>query len=131
MGSLDSMRSLRRKELQDLGNALHADTKVFLLKNAMEENYDWTDFVNRYFDNNEMAQREGSCDKIKYTYLTAQENNVILNLARLEHIRWNASHEMLGYVKAHDGMYQCDERTREHNCLRQWQDLDDESREVT
>lgn len=130
-GSLDSMRSLRRKELQDLGNALHADTKVFLLKNAMEENYDWTDFVNRYFDNNEMAQREGSCDKIKYTYLTAQENNVILNLARLEHIRWNASHEMLGYVKAHDGLYQCDERTREHNCLRPWQDLDDESREVT
>jgi hypothetical protein len=40
-GSLDNMRSLRRKELQDLGNALHAETKVFLLKNAMEKDYDW------------------------------------------------------------------------------------------
>ena len=130
-GSLDSMRSLRRKELQDLGNALHADTKVFLLKNSMVEDYDWFDFINRYFDNKEMAQREGSYDKIKYTYLSTQENNVILNLARLEHLRWNASHEMLGYVKAHDGLHGCDERTREHNCLRPWQELDEEGREVT
>ena len=125
------MRSLRRKELQDLGNALHAETKVFLLKNAMEENYDWADFINRYFNNSDIVQREGAYEKIKYTYLTTQENNVILNLARLEHLRWNASHEMLGYVKAHDGLHGCDERTREHNCLRPWQELDEEGREVT
>lgn len=130
-GSLDNMRSLRRKEQQDLGNALHAETKVFLLKNAMEKDNDWSDFINRYFDNKEMAQREGKYDNIKYTYLTTQENNVILNLARLEHLRWNASHEMLGYVKAHDGLHGCDERTREHNCLRPWQELDEEGREVT
>lgn len=130
-GSLDSMRSLRRKELQDLGNALHAETKVFLLKNAMEKDYDWSDFINRYFDNKKMAQREGKYDNIKYTYLTTQENNVILNLARLEHLRWNASHEMLGYIKAYDGLHGCDERTREHNCLRPWQELDEEGREVT
>ena len=130
-GSLDSMRSLRRKELQDLGNALHAETKVFLLKNAMEEDYDWADFINRYFNNSDMVRREGAYDKIKYTYLTTQENNVILNLARLEHLRWNASHEMLGYVKTHDGLHGCNERTREHNCLRPWQELDEEGHEVT
>lgn len=130
-GSLDSMRSLRRKELQDLGNALHAGTKVFLLKNAMEEDYDWADFINRYFNNSDMVRREGAYDKIKYTYLTTQENNVILNLARLEHLRWNASHEMLGYVKTHDGLHGCNERTREHNCLRPWQELDEEGHEVT
>ncbi len=130
-GSLDSMRSLRRKELQDLGNALHAETKVFLLKNAMEEDYDWADFINRYFNNSDMVRREGAYDKIKYTYLTTQENNVILNLAMLEHLRWNASHEMLGYVKTHDGLHGCNERTREHNCLRPWQELDEEGHEVT
>lgn len=130
-GSLDSLRSLRRKELQDLGNALHAETKVFLLKNAMEEDYDWADFINRYFNNSDMVRREGAYDKIKYTYLTTQENNVILNLARLEHLRWNASHEMLGYVKTHDGLHGCNERTREHNCLRPWQELDEEGHEVT
>ncbi len=130
-GSLDDIRSLRRKELQDLCNALHADTKVYLLKNAMEEDFDWSEFINRYFNNENIAQREGGYDKIRYTYLTGSENKVILNLARLEHLRWTASHEMLGYIKAHDGLHTCDERTREHNCLRPWQELDDESRVVT
>ena len=129
-GSLDNIRSLRRKELQDLGNALHADTKVYLLKNAMADDFDWSDFINRYFNKEELVQREGGYDKIKYTYLTTQENNVILNLARLEHLRWIASHEILGYTKAHDSLHGCDERTREHNCLRPWQELDNESREV-
>ena len=130
-GSLDDIRSLRRKELQDLCNALHADTKVYLLKNSMADDFDWSDFVNRYFNKENIAQREGGYDKIRYTYLTSSENKVVLNLARLEHLRWTASHEMLGYVKAHDGLHTCDERTREHNCLRPWQELDDESREVT
>jgi len=127
-GTLDDMRSLRRKEMQDLGNALHADTKVYLLKKALGADSDWNDFLNRYFDSDDMPICDGAYDKINYSLLNKKENQVILNLARLEHMRWNASHEMLGYVKAHGGLHSCDERTREHNCLRPWHDLDDESR---
>jgi len=78
-----------------------------------------------------MPQSEGSYDKIKYPLLTAFENSAILNLARLEHIRWIASHEMLGYTKANKELHSCDERTRQHNCLRPWQELDEEGRMVT
>ena len=134
-GSIDNMRSLRRKELQDLGNALHADTKIYLLKEAirmtMGGDYDWNDFISRYFDDKNMPQCEGSYDKIKYPLLSREENNIILNLARLEHMRWNASHEMLGYTGPHPStkdLHSCDERTREHNCLRPWQELDEESK---
>ena len=134
-GTIDSMRSLRRKELQDLSNALHADTKIYLLKEAvrmtMGADYDWSDFFNRYFDEEDMPQCEGSFDKIKYPLLSKFENNIILNLARLEHMRWNASHEMLGYTGPHittKDLHSCDERTREHNCLRPWQELDAESK---
>lgn len=127
-GTLDNMRSLRRKELQDLGNALHADTKIHLLKQAMGNDFDWRGFLNRYFDEDNMPKCEGSYDKIRYPLLTKKENCAILNLARLEHMRWNASHEMLGYVKALPGLHSCDERTRQHNCLRPWHELDDESR---
>ena len=130
-GALDNMRSLRRKEMQDLGNALHADTKVYLLKKALGADSDWNDFLNRYFDSDDMPICDGAYDKINYSLLNKKENQVILNLARLEHMRWNASHEMLGYVKAHDGLHSCDERTREHNCLRPWQELDEEGRTVT
>lgn len=128
VGSLNSIRKLRRQELQDLGNALHADTKIYLLKKAMGKEYDWNDFMRRYFDEDNMPICEGSYDKIRYPLLTNRENEVILNLARLEHIRWNASHEMLGYTKANAGLHSCDERKREHNCLRPWQELDYESR---
>lgn len=131
-GSLDSLRSLRRKELQDLSNALHADTKIYLLKEAMTkikvDECDWDGFLRRYFDGDNKPICEGEYDKINYTLLNDDENRIILNLARLEHMRWNASHEMLGYVKARKGLHSCDERTREHNCLRPWQELDDESR---
>ena len=134
-GTLDSMRSLRRKELQDLSNALHAYTKIYLLKKAMclimGANYDWNDFIKRYFDEEDRPLREGSYDNIKYPLLTKKENEIILNLARLEHIRWNASHEMLGYTGPHattKDLHTCDERTREHNCLRPWHELDKESK---
>lgn len=126
--SLDSLRSLRRKEHQDLANALHADTKIDLLLRSMPKDLNWEDFFRRYFNDENKALYEGEYDKIKYTFLNDYENKAILNLARLEHLRWNASHEMLGYTKACVGLHSCDERTRQHNCLRPWQELDDESR---
>ena len=132
--SLSDMRSLRRKESQDLANALHIKTKIFLLQKAFGEGLDWKEFVEEYFDEKGKPIRKGSYANIKYT-LSEQENygilnTVILNLARLEHLRWNASHEMLGYTKADKGIHSCDERTKRHNCLRPWEELDKEGRDV-
>ena len=130
--SLDNIRSLRRKESQDLANALHAGTKLYLLKKSFDEDYDWNDFLDRYFEiDGETPNCEGSRDTISYNELNEKENKAILNLARLEHLRWNASHEMLGYVKAEKGLHKCDERLRQHNCLRPWNELDKESEEAS
>lgn len=128
--SLNDMRSLRRKESQDLSNSLHKETKIYLLINALGSNADWQDFVKRYFKDDAKPNRNGSYDKIVYPNLTEKENQAILNLARLEHLRWNASHEMLGYTKG-DDMHGCDERARKHNCLRPWEELDKEGKTVT
>lgn len=129
--SLNDIRSLRRKESQDLSNALHVDTKMYLLLHSMPFGYNWEDFYERYFNKENKPQCEGSYDQIKYPYLTTQENQMILNLARLEHLRWNASHELLGYTKATGNLHGCDERPRQHNCLRPWQELDAEGQTVT
>ena len=130
--SLDDIRSLRRKESQDIANALHAGTKLYLLREAFDEDYDWQDFLERYFETDgETPNSEGSHDSISYRELNERENLAVLNLARLEHLRWNASHEMLGYVKAGKDLHECDERQRRHNCLRPWNELDKESRDVT
>lgn len=128
--SLNDMRSLRRKESQDLSNSLHKETKMYLLRNALSSNANWQDFIKRYFKDDGKPDRSGSYDKIVYRNLTEKENQAILNLARLEHLRWNASHEMLGYTKG-DNMHGCDERARKHNCLRPWEELDKEGKTVT
>ncbi|MCR4921229.1 MAG: hypothetical protein K5945_05915 [Bacteroidaceae bacterium] len=130
--SLDNIRSLRRKEIQDMANALHAGTKLQLLRMAFGADYDWAGFLGRYFEADGKTPRcEGKYNGIVYPRLTPRERDAVLNLARLEHLRWNASHELLGYVKAAADAHRCDERQRTHNCLRPWQELEAESIAVT
>lgn len=129
--SLNDMRSLRRKESQDLANALHLNTKMYLLTKSLGTDYNDTTFLKNYFGENGKPKCEGGYDKIRYPYLSVKENQAILNLARLEHLRWNASHEMLGYTKADTDVHGCNERTRQHNCLRPWEELDDEGKTVS
>lgn len=123
---IDNLRKLRRQESQDHSDALHAATKIWLLKNHFGDDYDWAGFVAKYFDNEGYPAREGGYSDIIYPRLNDEENEVILNLAMLEHARWNAAHELMGYAENKDG-HSCDERRRLHNCLKPWQKLDDES----
>ena len=130
--SIDNLRSLRRKESQDKANALHAGTKLYLLRKTKADNYDWQNFLDRYFEvDGKTPQSDGKYDKINYPRLSTDENQAIINLARLEHLRWNASHEILGYRKANKDEHGCNEQSRRHNCLRPWQELDEESKIVT
>lgn len=116
----DRMSKIRRKESQDRSNALHAQTKIMLLQKAVgEENA--KDFALRALD-----KRTGHQTGITYPLLSPAENKLMLNLAMCEHLRWNAAHEMLGYVN-NENEHECNERTRQHNCLKPWQDLDKET----
>ena len=135
--NIEKLRKLRRQESQDRANALHAGTKVILLKKAMaelnKENYsyiDWHTFYLRYFNADGSANIEGSQAAISYPGLTEEENEIILHLAQLEHLRWNAAHELMGYV-FNEGGTSCDERTMRHNCLCSWEKLDKQSNMIT
>ena len=55
----------------------------------------------------------------RYDNLGKHLSKMILNLAITEHLRWNASHEMLGYKKG----ITTDEKRQLHNCLVDWKDL--------
>ena len=116
----ERMSKIRRKESQDRSNALHAHTKIMLLEKTVEKE-NARDFAMRA-----LSQREGRKSTIGYPLLTVEENKLMLNLAMCEHLRWNAAHEMLGYVNNDDG-HECDELRKRHNCLKPWQDLDAES----
>jgi hypothetical protein len=123
--TLDRLQNLRRKEAQDLANAVHASTKLFLLKKALTPKLGWKEFLFRYFIG-DTPDREGSKSEIHYRGLDDDENQVIKNLAILEHVRWQASHEMLGYRCAKHGM-ETNDQLRVHNCMINWGELDKES----
>lgn len=131
--NIEMLRKLRRQESQEKANALHAATKMILLRKALAmlagetgKPQDWESFCRRFFHADGSVDVEGSKDGIHYPRLTPKENEIILNLARLEHLRWNAAHELMGYVFNEDGTC-CDERTMRHNCLVPWNKLDEQS----
>ena len=117
LGGIYGMRSLRRKEGQDKANCQHCYTKQRLLnlenRNGSLELPEWT-------DKESILDHEG-----------ATENHWLVclyNVAICEHLRWNASHLMMGYVpmtpdvkKRFDGT--CDERTKQHICIVDWNQL--------
>lgn len=135
--NIEKLRKLRRQESQDRANALHAGTKNIILKKAMEKLYeengstiDWYSFYLRYFNADGSANAEGSQTNIYYRGLSDKENKIILRLAQLEHLRWNAAQELMGYIFNEDGT-SCDERTMKHNCLCAWDKLDKQSNMIT
>ena len=121
----ERMSKIRRKESQDRSDALHALTKIQILEQAVGIDHA------KMFALQVLGKREGHQADIQYPLLpTDAERQLMLNLAIGEHLRWNAAHEMLGYVDNADG-HKCDERTKQHNCLKPWQDLDRESQNAS
>ncbi|MDE6794929.1 MAG: hypothetical protein K2J63_06450, partial [Muribaculaceae bacterium] len=128
--NIDKLRKLRRQESQDLSNTLHVDTKMWLLEQSLGQDYDWKSFLKRFFDESGNSTMKGTMADIHYPHLYPEENEIILHLAQLEHARWNAAHELLGYEK-NTKKASCDERRQLHNCLRDWSELDEESKRAS
>ncbi|MBP5715361.1 MAG: hypothetical protein J6X07_11795 [Prevotella sp.] len=106
-----------RQERQDMNNYIHIGTKLQLIGIGPGEKDNKMDEIRELYDSITFSD-EGRKFEIK--------NNEILqtNLARNEHLRWNASHEMLGYMPpSSKEQYSCNELENTHNCLIPWEDL--------
>lgn len=141
--TLNALSELRRKESQDIANAYHAITKVQIMKKVAEDKngnvkpefqriHDCLEnmrFAPKFSRHDGLIEADGD--------FTEQEQLLFRNLARLEHIRWNAAHEVLGYQSYKDGdpdcklvpdegdkRHGCNETFKLHNCLIDWQNLD-------
>ena len=93
--------ALRRMESQDIANSMHKATKQILYDKAKDL---WE---------SEHADKQGWKEA---------ETRIIDTLAQTEHLRWNASHELLGYqCKCKEG--EKNETKMWHGCLRPWCEL--------
>ncbi len=123
MPDIDKLRALHRKRGQDLANAYHVFTKFAFLPDEIIEAP--RTFVSKMLTPEGASTFDRSLPR-PYPNLSDFENLVMDRLAVLEHARWNAAHELMGYVRDSDGTC-CDEREMHHNCLVSWAELDDVS----
>lgn len=113
-----SMTNLRRMQSQDFANYLHEKTKTVLIENALLKS------GLQDFDFRELSRNK---DTVEYIWPESRkeksEINAILKvLAQTEHLRWNASHEILGFVPGENK----DETKLIHDCLKEWAQLEND-----
>ena len=120
---------VRRKEYQDFANSLHQETKQWMLEKAtgkkLEEllaGIEREDIKQEYVT--EKGEKKERLVKIQYVDAEGKDidkkvRGIIDVLAQTEHLRWNASHEILGYEEGEPK----DEARLKHDCLKDWQGL--------
>lgn len=91
MSLLASHNKLRQQEMQDISNALHIGTKMRLagISGSSDPRL------------GRMLEAVGGRDlkTAKYVNATTPQKRLLMNLAKCEHLRWNASNIMLGYTE--------------------------------
>lgn len=111
---------LRRVQSQNKENCLHLHTKRKLASSALnDDSLTW-------FKNNRLFRESTSLHYTMSDGSTVPTNikTLLDTLAETEHLRWNASHEVLGYTSAKEEGDK-DEARLIHGCLRPWQELKD------
>jgi len=117
-----ALMRLRRTQGQDFANCFHSETKRLLSEKALAQLgiplFSW-----------EKLSRKA--DTVFYTLESGETINPciirILNvLAQTEHLRWNASHEILGYRYVGEPKDK-DEVRLHHGCITDWENLDEKT----
>lgn len=147
--SLAKTDDLHRKESQDYSNAWHALTKRVIMRKALSHLYGDTSeedilktLSERMFSANDgIPTREWHEEDISYPALDKQFGDIeskgvsrlITNMAIMEHARWVAAHEMLGYsyredirdynVGKPDAEKERDDIRKHHPCMVEWERL--------
>lgn len=109
-----NLNSIRRKEAQDIANAVHRNAKIELLRKALGAEEELQELA-RQIDAKSITRGALNLYGGGYRY-----QEVLDTLAQTEHLRWNASHEMMGYEWGE----RKDEIRFTHNCITTWENLD-------
>ena len=113
-----NVMKLRRMQSQNFENCFHVQTKQRLAMCALgADEYAVLSDHQLFRKNNETGYQWKS-------HVQPQTNitKVLDTLAQTEHLRWNASHEILGYQNEGDERFK-DEAKLLHGCLKDWEQL--------
>lgn len=125
--ALANLRQLKRKEAQDIANSLHIATKIVMLRRLLglpdsTPLADLADEISRLPDAKSMLLTSPDSSTLSL------HEKILWQLAKLEHTRWTAALQLLGYSRGPLDIHTVDDLRRYHNCLVSWQQLDLESK---
>lgn len=117
--TLSAIMGIRRMQGQDYANCFHSATKKILVQEALEKSglpneFSWS-LLTRKSETIEYMVSDS-------TVIAPQVSRILNVLAQTEHMRWNASHEILGYVR-NGALPSRDEVKMSHSCITNWQNL--------
>lgn len=119
--TLSAVMGIRRMQSQDYSNCFHLATKRALARKALIEANLPTDFpwnsLSRKFETLEYMAKDGAT-------VPPEVFRILQVLAQTEHLRWNASHQILGYVEQGEIPSRNEVRLH-HSCITDWKDLSD------
>lgn len=108
------LQERKRKMEQNYCASMHGATKMYLL--GLSEGKSTPKFE-------ELVQTLPARKENHIDYGSSKYQVLLDNIAKCEHLRWNASHILLGYCPTASFSDKTDEIVKEHNCLRPWDDL--------
>ncbi len=132
------INDILRKERQDMANSLHMLTKLALAGAEIADVKNFYSWGDAYGDlklppeewDRKLRNSKRLLDPVLNATPSMLKGKSILgenaerweNLARCEHLRWNAAHELMGFTAASPG--ESNMVTRSHQCLVSWDELD-------
>lgn len=114
---------------QNISNALHKDTKLYLLTLSGYDCYYWS---TRNLEREKLVMKYKSLKDNKdkkdalgtnYKHLNDKEKTILLNIARLEHERWVASMKLRGWSPTPESTDSKNIEQQLHNDMRPWDEL--------
>lgn len=114
-----------RQETQDIHNGMHIPTKLRLIGINGTGDEQQQQLLSQLEEAIKFSENGCQFSFSASSVMGLDVQQLYLNLARNEHIRWAASLEMLGYTGAPAGtLDSCDEAAKVHPCLVDWNQLD-------
>ncbi len=113
MSHYHAINDINRRILQNISNSQHCCTKMILMNFEDTKLSDRLELYYKYVNSRIYGTTKYECG--------TDDEQILLNLARVEHERWVASHKLMGYIYSPEN----DCVRMHHKCICQWENLDE------
>lgn len=113
MARYHAIYDINRRIAQNISNSLHGRTKMILMGLGETEPSERLKLYYGYVNSRKEGTTKYACDK--------DDEQLLMNIAMVEHERWIASHKLMGYTYNPEN----DCVQKHHKCICSWDDLDE------